>query len=269
MGSYIADNRLILSQRHYIRKAGTEGYWFDFSFNKLNRYKDQFSFAFCMVLYGSEDEDDAYVMPYSEVASFFTEDSLDHRRRWIGAIHENVLRLNSQKAMSVSPYYNVYELLDVVEVQESSVAERTAPYTFDHSVDSSALKQKIRMFNEHYCNIVPHKRRVVSEEVARPGIVTDYLKQLHNHTCQLCGEQGFMQRNGMRYIETHHIQELHRLVPGSYCSDNIVVVCATCHRKLHYAHIEYSFIHDDQVAVLINEVRYVFTRNILLLDNSV
>ncbi len=106
VASYIFDNRTALSERHYIRKAGTQEYWFDFSANKLNTYKSRFGLSFCMVLYGSDTEEDAYILPYSEVASLFTEDVLDHRARWIGNIRNNILRLSSGKSLSISAYYN-------------------------------------------------------------------------------------------------------------------------------------------------------------------
>ena len=264
MGSYIADNRDILSQRHYIRKAGTQEYWFDFSSNKLKSYRDNFGLSFCMVLYGSETQDDAYVMPYSEVAAFFTEDGLDNRGRWIGNIRNNILRLNSQKSTSVSGYYNAFDLLDEAEAQKASfIAEPDVSYNTEGEVDLAGLRKKVQLFNEQYQDIAPHKRRVISERIARPGAVTDYLKQLRNYMCQLCGEQGFTQRNGTHYIEAHHVIELHRLFAGSYCSDNIVIVCATCHRKLHYAHISYKTVDNVRIEVTINGIPYQFERNIL------
>jgi 5-methylcytosine-specific restriction endonuclease McrA len=269
VGSYIADHREILSQRHYIRKAGTQEYWFDFASNKLKNYQQQFGFAFRMVLYGSETEDDAYVMPYSEVASFLTDDALDHRGRWIGNIRNNVLRLNSRKSMSVSAYYNAFDLLDISETQATSyVVETDVSYHVQDNddVDWAGIQKKVYLFNEQYENIVPHKRRVISEQVARPNIVTDYLKQLRDYVCQLCGEQGFMQRNGTRYIEAHHITELHRLIPGSYCSDNIVIVCATCHRKLHYADVRYESLDAKHIRVSINGVTWQFERNIVSVE---
>ncbi len=264
VASYIFDNRTARSERHYIRKAGTQEYWFDFSANKLNTYKSRFGLSFCMVLYGSDTEEDAYILPYSEVASLFTEDVLDHRARWIGNIRNNILRLSSGKSLSISAYYNAFDLLDFSETQKISfVAESDVSYNVEGDIDWDGLRRKIHLFNEQYQNVVPHKRRVVSEQVARPGIVTDYLKQLHNDICQLCGEQGFLQRNGTRYIEAHHILELHRLIPGSYCSDNIVVVCPTCHRKLHYASINYELLDDGRVEVCINGMAYHFVRNIM------
>jgi 5-methylcytosine-specific restriction enzyme A len=111
--------------------------------------------------------------------------------------------------------------------------------------------------------VKPQKRVIVSEEVARPNAITDYLKSLQRYTCQICKSAGFAQRNGSLYSEAHHIIELHDLIPGSYCSDNIVIVCPTCHKKLHYANTAYSCINERAVRVTINKTRMDFERNIV------
>jgi predicted HNH restriction endonuclease len=74
---------------------------------------------------------------------------------------------------------------------------------------------------------------------------------------------GFQQEGGTKYAEAHHIIELHQLIPGSYCSDNIIVVCPTCHRKLHYALVKYDILSEEHVAVEIKGEKFSFTRNIL------
>jgi len=108
MGNYIADHRDELSVRHYIRKAGTEFYWFDFSYNKFREYQEQFGIDFCLVIYGSEDEDDAYIMPYKDLQEFFSIDSLEsNRARWIGNIKDDVVHLSGGKSISVAAYYNI------------------------------------------------------------------------------------------------------------------------------------------------------------------
>ncbi|HEX7998273.1 MAG TPA: HNH endonuclease [Pyrinomonadaceae bacterium] len=263
MGNYIFENRDILSGRHYIRKAGTEKYWFDFAHDKLKRYQDQFGDDFCMVIYGSETEDDAYVMPYTGVKELFTVESLGNRNRWVGYIQDNVVRLSpGARSMSASAYYNAFDLLDK-EGLESATESAKAEIISANSINLASIKERINQFNQRYRDAIPLKRRTVSEQVARPGAVTDYLKRIHDYICQICGEQGFMQLNGMHYIEAHHIVELHKIIPGSYCSDNIVVVCATCHRKLHYAKVSYSSIDSERIAVYINEARYEFRRNLI------
>lgn len=124
------------------------------------------------------------------------------------------------------------------------------------------IRAKVHAFNQRYRDTSPFRRRAISEQVARPGGISDYIKQLRNFTCQICGSPGFRKRKGTLYAEAHHIIELHRLLPGSYCSDNIVIVCPTCHKKLHLASVSYGFT-GNQVTVLINGESFSFERNIL------
>lgn len=266
MSSYIAENRTVLSERHYIRKAGTQEYWFDFSSKKLNGYRKRFGDDFCLVLFGSEAEDDAYIIPYTQAKELFTNQNLDHRNRWIGNIKDNLMRLSpGSKSMSVSAFYNAFEFLDGAqpnEAQDSIIFEQA------DDIDLDVLRDRIRSFNEKYRDAVPHKKRTVSEEVARPGGITDYLKKIHAYTCQLCGERGFLQRNKIPYVEAHHIVELHKLIPDSYCSDNIVIVCPTCHRKLHYATVLYEIIDGETVIAHINGADYEFKRNTLAAESG-
>ena len=58
-------------------------------------------------------------------------------------------------------------------------------------------------------------------------------------TCECCGELGFELEDGSRYLETHHIIEVSARGPDSV--DNVVAICANCHRKAHYAKDRLAF----------------------------
>jgi len=146
---------------------------------------------------------------------------------------------------------------------EPELRESKRTYSLNKNLDLESIRAKVREFNRLYRDAAPQHQHKVSEQVARPGMVTEYLKQLHNYVCQLCQAPGFRKRNGSLYAEAHHIIELHHLIPGSYCSDNIVIVCPTCHRKLHYASVSYSLNHNNEVSVVINGKTFSFDRNIL------
>lgn len=264
MGNFIAENRAELSESHYIRKAGAQHYWFDFSYNVLEKYKDDHGNQFCLIIYGSEVEDDAYIMPYSAVETLFRDGLLDDRKRWIGTVKNNIINLGSGNSMSVSEFYNRFDLLDnSVKYNNWISKDNSAVYGTGDEIDKSAIKMKIEEFNKKYRNTKPSSRQTISNQIARPGPITDYLKELQNYTCQICRSEGFIQANGTRYIEAHHIIELHKLVEGSYCSDNIVIVCPTCHRKLHYAKVVYTTVDSNKIQISINDKTYSFTRTIL------
>ena len=112
MSSFIADNLEALSLRHYIRKAGADDYWFDFTQNKLEKYKSEFGDDFCHVLYASDTDDDSYVLPYSHVKHLFAAAYVNDRKRWVGNFGGNLLRVrHSNQTMSVSAYYNAFGLV--------------------------------------------------------------------------------------------------------------------------------------------------------------
>ena len=262
MSSYIASFYDVLKERHYIRKAGgrRHNYWFDISYNPLQRLRKRFNDNFCLIIYASDKVDDAYIIPYQFAKNIFTEDFLDSRGRWNGYIDRDILHVSLRprnKLINVSFYYNRFDLLWGDDDQELSLTEEM------HSEDLQVhLRELIAEFNRLYQDVQPYKKRIISERIVRPGSIVEYLKELSGYTCEICEEQGFLQRNGNYYIEAHHINELHELIPGSYCSDNIIIVCPTCHKKLHYADVEYQN-DDDTVCVKINSNSYRFKRKIL------
>lgn len=271
MSSFIADNLKTLSERHYIRKAGAEDYWFDFTQNKLENYKNEYGDDFCLVLYASETEDDSYVLPYADVKHLFSDQYIDDRKRWVGSFDGNLLRVRrSNQTMSVSAYYNAFEYLDKELSDEDQdfkgISEPEALYDVQDEIRLGDLQKRIRAFNDAYRQVEPRKQKRISDYISRPNAITDYLKKYRNFTCQLCNEEGFTQRNGTRYIEAHHMIEVHKLLPGSLCSDNIIVLCANCHRKIHYAEIAYEVDNTNNVIILINGERFVVERNVISTD---
>jgi 5-methylcytosine-specific restriction endonuclease McrA len=83
-------------------------------------------------------------------------------------------------------------------------------------------------------------RRVqhILKSYERPSPITRYVKRTRGSTCQLCGEPGFLMRNGRRYCEVHHLFHLSKTPPPACLGpEYLVVLCATCHRRMHYADI--------------------------------
>jgi hypothetical protein len=266
MASYIADNLKLLSQQHYIRKAGASDYWFDFTQSKLEQYRKSFSDDFCLILYASDTNDDAYILPYSHIKHLFADEYIDDRKRWVGSISGNLLHVRrSSQTMSLSAYYNAFEYLDNEFKEDDSkvISEPESLYNVQDEISLSDLQNRIIAFNEAYIKVEPRKQKRVSEYVARPNAITDYLKRFRNFTCQICGQYGFLQKNGTRYIEAHHIIEIHKLLAGSLCSDNIVILCPNCHRKFHYAFVNYEIRDSEHIYVKINDENFVIERNII------
>lgn len=67
--------------------------------------------------------------------------------------------------------------------------------------------------------------------VRDPAVRAHALARAKGH-CELCGEQGFLMKDGRIYLETHHIVALSE--GGSDHISNVVALCANDHRKAHY-----------------------------------
>ena len=264
MTSYVQQNYDDLKKRHYVRKAGSRDYWFDFT---MQSFREEYGDDFCLILYKSTEFDDCYVLPFSEVKNLFTDNLLDKRKRWIGYISKDILHIvlsPNSKAISAASYFNNFEPL--WDKDESEIDEPEIDETLDNiegELELENLHELIEEFNKRFREVKPKKKRVISERIARPGAISGYVKRLRGYTCEICGEKGFEQKNGNLYIEAHHIIELHELIPNSYCSDNIVVVCPTCHRKLHYGDVTYHNLNGDQITMEINGFTHQITRSLI------
>ena len=56
--------------------------------------------------------------------------------------------------------------------------------------------------------------------------------------CCVCGNEGFLKRDGTRYAEVHHVEEVSTRMPGVLASKNIIILCLYCHRMMHYADVQ-------------------------------
>lgn len=78
----------------------------------------------------------------------------------------------------------------------------------------------------------------ILETYERPSAITNLVKKRRGDSCQLCGTPGFLKRDGGRYCEVHHLFHLVGDPPeGCLSPEYLVVLCATCHRRMHYAKV--------------------------------
>jgi 5-methylcytosine-specific restriction enzyme A len=78
----------------------------------------------------------------------------------------------------------------------------------------------------------PAVRRRVASAIARNTKIAKLIKERYHYRCTICGTIGFEKRDGSRYAEVHHIEELGN--SGLDVPSNIICVCPTCHRVIHY-----------------------------------
>ncbi len=104
--------------------------------------------------------------------------------------------------------------------------------------DSRAAIERLEKFNEvNQHRSAKQLRRIVSI-FERPSEPRQDLIDIVGHTCQVCGVAAFRKSGGGRYVEAHHIEQLADRTQGNLRTDNVLVVCPTCHKKLHFAAVE-------------------------------
>lgn len=91
---------------------------------------------------------------------------------------------------------------------------------------------------ERYLNASPEVKERVSRFIER-GPVGGWAKKQNGYRCQICdalglSANGFTKRNGEPYVEAHHVMPVATGQIGSLALSNIMTVCATHHRQLHY-----------------------------------
>jgi len=103
------------------------------------------------------------------------------------------------------------------------------------------LEKELAELNERYAGTPEYKQRIVNQ-VNRPSQLRDKILELRGTDCQICKGEGFAKKNGGRYAETHHMIELSEKAPQTLQSWNVLVLCPTCHRKLHYADVDVEYL---------------------------
>ena len=194
MSNYITENKKSISTRHYVRKANASHYWFDFKYNKLQSYQKKFGEQFCLILYRSGPENDAYIIPFSLIKHLLTTGSLIDQSRWMGSISDGYIHIRkSNQSISAKTFYNNFKLLDIENNIEGN--------TIKDEIQLNNLSNKIKILNEKFKNAVPIKKTKISEEIDRPSTITDYLKKYQNYKCQICKSIGFTKKMDLSILK--------------------------------------------------------------------
>jgi hypothetical protein len=114
--SYISQHRTSLEDRHYITDAFVRTHWYNFYETKLRDFVGSYGYEFCLVINGSPDFDDAYILPFKDFKNFFSSDFLDANHRWVGNVrdYDEVITLSAggrTKERFANEYHNAFHLL--------------------------------------------------------------------------------------------------------------------------------------------------------------
>ena len=141
------------------------------------------------------------------------------------------------------PNYITDRINDSIDSFIENVDERTRNF-INENEDIQAILSDISNVN-----ITPKKKKVIVNLYKRNSKLITKLKRVYKNKCQICMFR-FKKENLEYYSEVHHIKPLGE--DGSDSLENLVNLCANCHRKTHYAIIEYGELINNMRKVLIN-----------------
>jgi len=98
-------------------------------------------------------------------------------------------------------------------------------------------------------DIPPSKIAKIVGIFKRNSKLAKKLKKIYNHHCQICGFT-FQKKNGQNYSESHHVKPLSH--NGLDNIENLVILCANCHRILHYSNVIVKSIKGNNREIMIN-----------------
>lgn len=121
-----------------------------------------------------------------------------------------------------------------------------APYVWGH-INGYELRDKFgpTMVRETLANydVITHPKDVKKiiipehEDYFRDPFLSESLKALYDHRCQVCG-MNFQMKYDEPFAETHHINPLSK--GGLDISKNIIVICPNHHRIIHKTNAEFD-----------------------------
>lgn len=111
----------------------------------------------------------------------------------------------------------------------------TGPIATVDPAELEALRQRYR-------DAPPKVKHRLSAAIERGGVGA-LVKRANGYRCQVCealglASLGFRKRNGVPYVEAHHVLPVSSLAPGSLGPQNVITVCANHHRQMHYGTVE-------------------------------
>jgi HNH endonuclease len=98
---------------------------------------------------------------------------------------------------------------------------------------NDAVERAQESLEEHLKTEPPDAVRALVRRFRRDETLVRKLKALYEGRCQRCGFT-FTMTDGRPYSEAAHIRAIAEQLPGIDSPDNIVVLCANCHRQLDH-----------------------------------
>lgn len=218
-------NKHKLEINNYVRLARGKNYWFDFSLNKMKNYENQFGDKFHLIIYGSSNDRDYYLIPYSDVKKVFNVAYLtknpDRPKRWIGRIQEgHMLAINnSGQQVAIGDCYARPLPSSInatyLKISEKDIEGQTAENEFLEG-------GKVTRLTNHYERNPKLRAKAI---------------EIHGTVCKVC-KFDFSESygpHGMHYIEVHHLKLVSKKDKPELVDpqNDMTVLCSNCHRMVH------------------------------------
>jgi 5-methylcytosine-specific restriction protein A len=98
----------------------------------------------------------------------------------------------------------------------------------------------------------PERVQATTTGFYRNAMVRNYVLKRANGCCEYCDKEGFVMRNGERYLETHHILALSE--QGADSVSNVIGLCPNHHKQAHYG-VDADRLNDKMTAIVVGKER--------------
>ena len=193
------------------------------------------------------------------------------RWRWIVDCYDTIKIENPFNLEDILGYENskrygpVMTFVKLDQPSEETIAryleENNIPNGDPIPEEKELIKAELNKLNNEFNSSPPEKKEYTSDRIERNQRVVALLKKLHPKKCQICETEHFITKTKEKYSEIHHIVELSE--GGSQATDNCLVICPTCHRKMHRANVDIRVENDNALEITINGEQFHVRKNVV------
>jgi 5-methylcytosine-specific restriction protein A len=162
-----------------------------------------------------------------------TEASIDARMRNVSSVIEE---MGLPRVAGYVPASNVGRRVAMMIEQALSVEASDLIEAFGPSADTRTLEDRAEVLmrtavERPIAGGGPERTQVISIDFVRDPRVVAWVRAEAGGMCELCGREAPFSRNGLPFLEVHHVVPLGE--GGTDAVENAVAVCPNCHRRAH------------------------------------
>ncbi len=162
--------------------------------------------------------------------------SVEYRMQNISAVFE---QLKLRRINGYMPAKNIgagvsERIRKVLETKVIPDADDYKPTSDEETLNRRAAKiQKQRPKAEPIGVSNPQQTSSTGTSFVRDPAVRAWVRDAANGSCEGCGEAAPFEKDGLPYLEVHHVKHLAQ--KGSDRTSNAVALCPNCHRRCHHS----------------------------------